>query len=70
MKFTFFLMKKWIFEISSTIRFQKGQKKYHGKVERISPDKVSGPDEAWLKRYAGERGQKNDENLMIFLFFF
>ena len=69
MKFTFFLMKKWIFEISSTIRFPKGQKKYHGKVKRISPDEVSGPDEAWLKRYAGERGHKNDEFLMNFCFF-
>ena len=62
-------MKKLFFEISSTIRFQKGQKKYHGKVERISPDEVSGPDEAWLKRYAGGRGQKNDEFLMNFLSF-
>ena len=68
MKFTFLLMKKWIFEISSTIRFQIRQKN-HGKVERISPDKASGPDEAWLKRYAGGRGQKNDEILMSSSFF-
>ena len=62
-------MKKWIFEISSTIRFQKGQKKYHRKVEMIGPAEVSGPDEAWLKRYAGGRGQKNDEILMSSSFF-